>query len=81
MGTHSNETAEIRQSIFPAIDKIMYPRKNLVVIYFTHKDPVSVSAEDAYSLYLFLTTPMAVRYADFARIVKEELENTQPLAA
>lgn len=81
MATLSNSTAEIGCAIFPAIDKIMYPRKNLVVIYFTHKDPVSISSEDAYSLYLFLITPTVVRFSDFARISKEELENTQPLAA
>lgn len=58
------------------IDKLFLVNKGLLVIYFTHRPPVSISGPDALSLYNWLYTPAKVVYIEFRRRVAASLEET-----
>lgn len=72
-----NRSAKKREEILPAVEKIVMIRPDELVIIYSHRSPVSICADDAYSLYLFLQTPSDLRYDEFKAAISNDLEDTQ----
>lgn len=59
------------------IDKLVMVEPGVMHVIYTHKNPVSIWNEDPVALFIYLTSPTTLRYSEFKRAVKSDLENTQ----
>lgn len=70
-------TAEKRQTVFPPmIDKLYLVNKGQLMVYFTHRPPVSIWGEDALALYIYLHSPTQSCYTEVVRRIVADLEKT-----
>ena len=66
-----------RAQIFPPmIDKLYLVNKGQLMVYFTHRPPVSIWGEDALSLYAYLQNPTTACYAEVVRRIECDFEQT-----
>lgn len=79
MGTLPNKTTQIRQAVFPAIDKILFVSQSEIVIYYTHREPVTITGPDAMAVFEWLLTPNPPR-EDIVRVYRAGLETTMKAA-
>lgn len=76
LGTFAIEASPLGQSILPAVDKLIMTHRGELTIVFETKCAVSICADDAYALYLFLTTKAPLRYSEVVQAIKNETEET-----
>lgn len=58
------------------IDKLILTNDNDLVMIFSDRSPVIISAEDPIALFEYLQTPTTLPFNDFAKGLSNDLENT-----
>ena len=69
--------AQERKPVLQTVDKLIMTTPGELVIIYSHRSPVSICAEDAYSLYQYLQTVTPLRYDEFKVAMSNDLEDTK----
>lgn len=74
----SERAAPQRAQVFSAIDCLFLAHKGELIIYYTHRPPVSITGADAWAMYLWLQSGSKLEYSEFSKAVLHEFEGTCP---
>lgn len=75
----SNRAAKVREEVLPAVDKFFLVSEQELVIYYTHRSPVTITGKNAMALYSWLITPNPPS-ADMERVYQAGMETTAKVA-